>query len=272
MENIRQAIERAKQHPRQQTGISLEQSPRQEVRRAFGDARQSAERAQVTLDVAHLQSHRIVAYDGKDPRSRPFDLLRTEVLQSMDLKGWNVLAVTSPTPRCGKSLIAANLALSIARQRERQVLLVDLDLRKPNVATCLGLKSTEGVVGVLEGRSELYDAILTAQLGESSLEVLPTVPAANPSDLFGSSAIGMMLEKIKGVSPSRIVIVDLPPLLTGHDVISILPHVDAVLLVAAVGTTKVTEIKECSKYLEGTAVLRFALNKVSESTAPYVYY
>jgi protein-tyrosine kinase len=276
MENIRQAIERAKLHHGQQNGIGLE-PPRQHVfgdtNLVFGDANKDAERAkEIELDLAQLQSHRIVSYDGRDPRSRSFDMLRTEVLQSMDQKGWSTLAVTSPTPSCGKTLTALNLALSIARQHERQVLLADLDLRKPHVATCLGLKFTEGVGDVMEKRIELHDAMVKARVGDSRLEILPTAPASNSSDLIGSSAARMLLEKITGRSPSRIVIIDLPPLLTGHDVISILPYVDCVLLVAAVGTTKISEIKECNKYLEGTGVVRFVLNKVPESTTPYVYY
>ena len=95
---------------------------------------------EVELDFAYLQSQRIVAYDGKDPRSRSFDILRTEVLRSMDLKGWKTLAVTSPTPSCGKTLTAVNLALSMARQPERQVLLADLDLRKASGRSLFGSK------------------------------------------------------------------------------------------------------------------------------------
>ena len=77
MENIRQAIERAKALPQQHGGIGFE-PPRQQGRRLFGDAQVNAERGQeVELDVAYLQSQRIVAYDGKDLRSRSFDMLRT---------------------------------------------------------------------------------------------------------------------------------------------------------------------------------------------------
>jgi len=68
------------------------------------------------------------------------------------------------------------------------------------------------------------------------------------------------------------VILDLPPLLTGHDAISILPHVDCVLLVAAVGTSKVSEIEECNKYLQATDVVRVVLNKVPETATAYAYY
>lgn len=271
MENIREAVERAKKRPQQPSGIGFE-PPQQQARR-FGDIPESRERIEeVELDSGYLQSQRIVAYDGKDPRSRSFDMLRTEVLRVMDLEGWRTLAVTSPTPNCGKTFTAVNLALSMARQPERQVLLADLDLRKPHLAGCLGLKCQEGAVAVIEGRIERYRAIVRARLGGISLDVLPTRPAPNSSDLVSSSSMKMFLKDITGPSRSQIVILDLPPLLTGHDVISILPQVDCVLLVAAVGTTKVSEIQECNKYLSGTNVVRFVLNKVSESSAPYIYY
>ena len=160
----------------------------------------------------------------------------------------------------------------MARQPDRQVLLADLDLRKAQVASCLGLKCNEGVVGIIEGRIELHSAIVRARVGDSRLEVLPTTPAPNSSDLVGSSPMRKFLQEITGPSQSQIVILDLPPVLTGHDVISILPQVDCVLLVAAVGTTTVSEIRECNKYLSGTNVVRFVLNKVPETTAKYVYY
>lgn len=272
MEHIQQAIERAKERPRQPNDVGLE-VPRQQSRQRYGDASHLREQtAEVELDSLYLQSQRIVAYDGKDLRSRSFDMLRTEILQSMDLKGWRTLAVTSPTQSCGKTLTAINLALSMARQAERQVFLADLDLRKPQVATSLGLKCKDGTVGVIEGRVELDSAIVQARVGGSRFEVLPTAPASNPSDLSGSGAMKMLLRDIAGQALSRISILDLPPLLTGHDVISVLPQVDCVLLVAAVGTTKVSEIEECNKYLQGTEVVRFVLNKVPETTTKYLYY
>jgi protein-tyrosine kinase len=272
MENIREAVERAKRRRGQQNGINLE-PPRQQATRVLGDSQDSLNNAhEVELDHAHLQSQLVVAHDGRDIRSRPFDMLRTEVLQSMDSRGWKTLAVVSPTPSCGKTLTAVNLALSAARQRERQLLLVDLDLRRPHVATSLGLKPRDGVVGVLERRLDLHDAIIRARAGDSQLEILPTVPAPNSADMIGSSAMRTLLEKILGQSQSRITIFDLPPLLSGHDAISVLPLVDCVLMVAAVGTTKAQEIKECNKYLEKTNVVRVVLNKASESTAPYLYY
>src|SRR6185437_16090455 len=78
----------------------------------------SSDGQDIELNPAYLEKHRIVAHDGQDPRSRSFDMLRTEVLRSMDRNGWTSLAVTSPTPNCGKTLTAVNLALSMARKSE----------------------------------------------------------------------------------------------------------------------------------------------------------
>src|SRR5262245_43302998 len=104
----------------------------------------------VTLNAARLESRRIISYDVGDQRSKSFDVLRTQILQEMDRNNWQIIAVTSPTAGCGKTLTAINLAISIARQPERAALLVDMDLRKPQVARRLGVGSENGLVGVLE--------------------------------------------------------------------------------------------------------------------------
>jgi protein-tyrosine kinase len=272
MENIRQAIERAKGRPEQRGSIGSDLS-RRPANHSLGDTRGSdAGIQEIELSSEYLQSKRMIAYDGKDPRSRPFDMLRTQILQSMDLKSWKILAVTSPTAGCGKTLTSINLALSIARQPERQVLLVDMDLRKPQVAGCLGLTRGGGVLGVLEGHIALISAIIQARIGNCKLEVLPTTPTSHSSDLMGSRAMTTLLQDIGRHGQSRIVILDLPPLLTSDDVIAILPQVDCVLLVAAVGISTVSEIEECNKHLQSTDVVRFVLNKVPESSSNYHYY
>jgi protein-tyrosine kinase len=268
MENIRQAVERARSRSQERSGTQ----PRQA--RYFGDTPEAVERRspEVELDADHLRSQRIVAFDGKDPHSRSFDMLRTEVLRSMDLMGWKTLAVTSPTPNCGKTLTAINLALSIARQPERQVLLADLDLRRPRLASYTGLTCEGGTVAVIEGKVGLENAVARGRVGDSQLEFLPTLPAANYSDLVSSRAMKLFLEDITRPAHSQIVVLDLPPLLAGHDVISILPQVDCVLLVTAVGTTTVAEIQEANKYLADASIVRVVLNKVTQTSNPYVFY
>ena len=276
MENIRQALERVKasqsagSEQRNLAGSAvLQLRSEMEIGSAGGNDGQNQE---IELNNVHLQSKRIISYDITDPRSRAFDMLRTQVLQSMDLKGWKTLAVTSPTPACGKTLTALNLAISIARQPDRSVLLVDLDFRKPQVAACLGLKCDEGVLSVLEGRTTLSDAIIPARVGNLRFMVLPTASTIKSSELISSRAMTAMLEDIKREYHSKTIILDLPPILSGDDVIAILPQMDCVLLVAAVGTTTVSQIKECNKHLQSAEVVRIALNKVLETSTDHYYY
>jgi protein-tyrosine kinase len=275
MESIRQAVERvrtrggADREQQSRTGSSF---PHRRSEFATPEDGSGAQIQETVLDSAHLQSKRIISHLITDPRSRSFDMLRTQVLQSMDLKGWKTLAVTSPTPACGKTLTALNLTLSIARQPERSVLLVDLDFRKPQVATCLGLKCDEGVLSVLEGRTTLSDAIIPARVDNLRFMVLPTPSTIRSSELISSRAMGAMLEDIRREYHSKTIILDLPPILSGDDVIAILPQMDCVLLVAAVGTTTVSQIKECNKHLQSAEVVRIVLNKVLETSADHYYY
>lgn len=226
---------------------------------------------EVRLNPAHLEANRIVAHGGNAGQpARYYDMLRTQVLQEMDKKSWQFLAVTSPTPGCGKTVTACNLAMSIARLPERSVLLVDLDLRKPTVANYMGVRADVGITEVLEGQGALSSAMLRAVVGPTKLLVLPgSAPCQSSSEWMASQNMAMLLERIKRDFRSRTVIFDLPPMLLGDDVISILPRMDAVLLVAGVGSTSVADIKECQKHLQRTPVVRVAVNKVTETAEGY---
>ena len=222
------------------------------------------------VDAARLQAVRIISHDVSDVRSKSFDMLRTQVLQSMDAKRWQMLAVTSPTAGCGKTLSAINLALSIARQSERSVLLVDVDLQKPQIASRLGARCEVGLVSALEGHTALSHAVFEARVGDHRMLVLPAESATlGSSEWMASSAMHALLQDIRKTFPSRIVILDLPPMLLGDDVIAILPHVDCVLLVAAIGISTVPELEECKRHLRSTNVVRVVANKVPVSNKKY---
>ena len=162
---------------------------------------------------------RIVSHNKDDLRSRSFDMLRTQVLQSMDNAGWQVLAVTSPTAGCGKTVTACNLALSIARLPERSVLLVDLDMRKPKVADYLGIKRDFGLLSVLHGRQNLLDTIVQVGIEREQFLVLPGEHTPESSEWMASPAMATLLQTLKREYRSRIVILDLPPILAGDDVL-----------------------------------------------------
>ena len=266
MDSIIQAIELAKgnnQTPRGTgyPGVALNEVHNSKIR-------------SVELNPAFLESTRIVAYEGNnDVNARYYDMLRTQVLQEMDQNEWQFLAVTSPTPGCGKSVTSCNLAMSIARLAGRSILLVDLDLQKPRVSNYLGLNSKFGVLSVLDGRATPSAVAVEASVGKSKLMILPgEVCKRGAAEWMASDAMSTMLQSIKREFRSRIVIFDMPPLLIGDHVISILPQMDAVLLVAGVGSSSVTDIKECRKHLASSSVVRVVVNRVKDKTEDYYGY
>lgn len=228
---------------------------------------------EVLLDQAHLESTRIVAHGTSNQEGRCYDMLRTQVLQELDQNGWRFLAVTSPTAGCGKTVTACNLAMSIARLPGRSVFLVDLDLRKPMVAKYLGLQKGGGVLSVLENPATLSAAMLQVGIDQSRFLVLPGSEfCAASSEWMASQTMEAVLKTIKRDFRTRVVVFDLPPLLLSDDVISILPRMDAALLVTSVGNTSISDIKECQRHLRRTPVVRVVVNKATETAGSYYGY
>jgi Mrp family chromosome partitioning ATPase len=270
MENIRQAVERAREARGPDGKNQRLTGSAHRLQRALSDL---IDESVHDLNVSHLEAHRIIGHDPADPRSSSYDMLRTQVLRSMESVSQNVLAITSPTAGCGKTLTAINLALSIARQQDRSVLLLDMDMQKGQVAKCLGLKCENGLISVLEERVTLVRALVRIRAGKSGLLVLPTeIAAFGSSDWMTSQAMELFFQQIRREFPSHIIIVDLPPMLYGDGVIAILPYIDCVLLVAAIGTTTLPEIQVCRKHLQATEMVRFVLNKDREMKSNCYYY
>lgn len=265
MDSIRQAVDLARA-----AEVAPGRSPAIGLQEDLARSRIHGQFREMRLDSDHLEASRVVAHGGAGEHGRYYDMLRTQVLQEMDKKSWQFLSVTSPTAACGKTVTACNLAMSIARLPERSVLLVDLDMRKPMVADYLGLEATDGVLGVLEGRSTLHAAIVQANIGPNNILVLPgSTSISGSSEWMASQMMGTLLQTIKRDFRSHIVIFDLPPMLLGDDVISILPRIDAALLVAGIGSTSVSDIKECQKHLQRTPVVRVVVNKATETVGSY---
>ena len=88
---------------------------------------------------------------------------------------------------------------------------------------------------------------------------------------MASRAMSEMLQEIKQEFESHIIIVDLPPLLVSDDVLAVLPKLDCVVLVTAVGITTPAEINQSTKHLLSTEVVRLVVNKVQPSKSKYYY-
>ncbi|MBZ0262576.1 MAG: CpsD/CapB family tyrosine-protein kinase [Hyphomicrobiales bacterium] len=225
------------------------------------------------LDSKHLKAMRIVADDVADPRSRSFEMLRSQVFRKMSEADHQTLGITSPSAGCGKTVCTLNLALSIARLPERTVTLVDLDLRKPQIAGYLGLADGPGVDDVLRGRAPLEDIVVVPEVGRGRFRILPTFHASrNAAELIASSRMAELVGLLRAQDPSGIILFDLPPVLAVDDVISFLPQLDSVLLVVASGQTTVSDIMNSERLMGATEMIGILLNKSEEGAeAGYTY-
>ena len=189
----------------------------------------------------------------------------------MDMKGWHLLGITSPKAGCGKTVTAINLAMAVARQPDRSVVIVDMDLQKPQVATYLGLPATDkGILSLLEGRCRLSDAIIEAEIRNQKVFVIPCEASTlRSSEWMASRVMKTLLQEIRREFANSTVILDMPPILTSDDVITVLPQVDCVLFVTGAGVSTKPEIRECNKFLETTPVVRIVLTQSAESTPTY---
>src|SRR3954452_9883792 len=267
MDHIIQALERAKG---ERASPLQQRVPPSNEPNATSLSGRDPRKVDAEVDLSRLEDLRIVAHDTVDPRSKSFDLLRTQVLQTMESNKWRVLAVTSPTAGCGKTFTAINLTLSIAKQSDSSVLLVDLDFKKPQVSQRLGITCQVGTRALAEGHASLEDAITSVSVGGLRFRMLSCERSSpHSSDWIVSPKMTAALQRMRTDRMVKIVILDLPPLLSGDEVISVLPYVDCVLMVAAAGTTTTVELQECAKYLHSTPLVRIALNKVPDSPGAY---
>ncbi len=216
----------------------------------------------------HLQENRIITGFTSGEWLESYKMLRTRCLQSMDLMNWNTLAITSPGNDSGTSLTAANLAISIAMELDRSVLLVDANFHNPGICKLFGIQSETGLGDYLLNDTPLNELLINPDLDR--LVILPSGKEMhNSPEMLGSPKMIRLVNELKNRYPSRIVIFDLPPLLLQADTLGFSPYVDCVLLVVDEGHTKTDELKQAASLLKDVNVLGTVLNKASDNKIRY---
>ena len=264
MERIKQALEKARQE-RQKAGETLSggRSPAHGSL-AKGGASESLIYSQTrTIDVAKdfLREKRVISGLEQDAFTDAYKILRTQVLQRLRENKWNSLAVTSPGENEGKTLTAINLAISLAMDVDCTVLLVDADLRHPSVHSYFGLEEAFGLSDYLISDKPLSE-LLIHPAPVPGLVVLPGgKPLINSSEMLSSPKMVRLVEELKARYPSRIVLFDLPPLLSAADALAFSPYVDAALLILEEGKTQTQDAQHAVELLKGTSLIGTVLNK-----------
>lgn len=218
----------------------------------------------------HIEKRRIVTHAANASGAAPFDFLRTKLVQEMEQEGWRVLGITSPTPGCGKTFVSINLAISLSRHPDVSVVLLDLDLRKPSIASDLGLSPTKDLGDYIKGNATLEEITVHLDFVGPSLSVISNRRSiAQPSEVIVSQQIRTLIERLRSDPVRPFVIVDLPPILSADDVIAFLPSTDCCFLTVAEGETTAKDIEASEALLTSTNYLGCVLNKSREQTSHY---
>lgn len=259
MERIKQALEKARSE-REKGGSGSTPVPASASARAPKLIAYTHTR---TFEVAEdlLREKRIISGVEQNSFTDAYKILRTQVLQRLKENGWNSVAITSPGFNEGKTLTAINLAISLAMEVDYTVLLVDADLRHPGMQNYFGLDTEKGLSEYLTDNEPL-DGLLIHPAPIPRFVVLPGGKSLiNSSEMLNSPKMVHLVEELKTRYPSRIIIFDLPPLLSAADALAFTPYVDSALLVIEEGKTQREDAKRAAGLLQGPHFMGTVLNK-----------
>ncbi len=195
--------------------------------------------------------HLITLTDPRSPAAEAYRTLRTNLTFAALDKPLETLVVTTPAPAADKSLPVANLAVSMA-QAERRVILVDADLRRPQLHEIFALPNNAGLTTMFVDRQALENPPLLETTVEN-LVLLPSGPLPpNPADLLGSRRFEEALVALR--QRADVVLFDAPPVLVATDAAVLGTKVDGVLLAISAGQTRRDHVLRARELLEQARV------------------
>ena len=234
----------------------------------------------VTIDLDRLRASGMITLEGdKSPLAEEFRVIKRPLLKNAfgdgaAIRNGNLVMVTSAFPREGKSFTAINLAMSIAMERDRTVLLVDADVARPSIPQQFGIAPDVGLMDVLlDPNVKLSDAIVRTNVNKLSL-----LPAGRPhrqaTELLASAAMGKLLAELSARYSDRIVIFDSPPLLVTTEARTLAANMGQIVLVVESESTTHEAVREALSTIESCEVVGMVLNKGRRSNPgdSYGYY
>lgn len=218
---------------------------------------------------AQLDPNICTWYRAVSTESEAYRGVRTALYFSTRGQGRKIIQITSPNQGDGKSLLAVNLAVSIAQSGKR-VLLVDADLRRPNVDKLLGVSNSVGFASVLGGLADVNEAICDTVVPGLSVIPCGELPP-NPSELLTAPRLHEALEWMR--DHYDYVVVDTPPLLAVTDPSVVAPQVDGVILTLRSTKKGRVEAERAKEILDslGVNIFGIVLNAITPAQNGEVY-
>jgi protein-tyrosine kinase len=224
-----------------------------------------------SLDAVTMERNFVLPQISDDVALSAYKILRTRLLQRLETNRWQSLAITSTQAQQGKTLTAINLSIALAQDPRTFVFLIDLDLRRPNIAMTLGMSFEHGLSDYLTGEVEADRIIYES--GVPRLAIIPnTKVMEHSSELLSSAKMADLINGLAASAPRRIIICDMPPLMLSDDVIAFTPRVDGVLLVVAEGLTTRASLENAKEVLKDMNIAGVILNHSAQRTNSDYYY
>ncbi|MBM4272330.1 MAG: polysaccharide biosynthesis tyrosine autokinase [Deltaproteobacteria bacterium] len=206
----------------------------------------------------------------KSSASESYRGIRTSIQFSSANSTPRVILVSSSGPAEGKTITAANLAITMA-QAGNKVAILDCDMRRPRIHRLFNIVKDRGLSNVLVGNCEVHEAILHTEV--PNVDIIPSGPIPpNPSEILGSPQMVSLVEHLK--NDYERIIIDSPPISAVTDAVILSQYVDGVLLVIRAGETPREIVRNGISQLQSVnaRILGAVLNDVEMGRDTYYYY
>jgi len=232
------------------------------------DSQLTSSKPEFLIDVERLQSKGMVSVSGdRTLINEEYREIKRKLISngfgpiSKTLSNSNIIMVSSARPSEGKTFTAVNLALSIASEQDKTVLLVDADVLKPNVLRTLGLEERPGLLEYLTGEVSSISEVLY----HTNIDKLKIIPSGKThrlsTELLASHKMHDTVDEFANRYPDRVVIIDTPPIIGITESAVLANFAGQAVVVVEENKSGMNDIKEAVKRLNPEMAIGFVVNK-----------
>lgn len=262
VEKIKQALEQAyaerenqpvgRSNTRSLSAMPRSSSQMDSMANLLGNAKQQF------VDIERFEENRILAGGATNKHQESYRLLRTQVHRLLKDQELTTVGITSPGKGEGKSLTSLNLAISLARNPDMTVVLLDGNIEAPQLNELLNFQVACGFIDFLQGNVELENVIL-----KLNLQNLWLIPGRETTMEMNTQVSLNQFEELRDKLPVNnvIVIVDLPPVLENDSTLALASRLDGIILVVEEGVSVQKEVSLSIELLKQSNLIGSVLNK-----------
>ncbi len=232
----------------------------------------------IRVNLARLKDRGMLVPDFRQSQlAEEYRIIKRPILDNMEgqdtngIDRANLILVTSSLPGEGKTFTAANLALSIATERDKTVMLIDGDVAKPSISKLFGIESKKGLIDLIEGEASFQDVLLRTDI--PNLTIMPAGKMHEQStEILASGAMKNIISEISSRYKDRVIIIDSPPLLAATQGEVLATLVGQVVMVVESDKTPRYLVNEAMEKLSSCEVVGCVLNKSRSGFGMGYYY